>query len=153
MRIGQPRVRKLRVLHHQYALVWAACAAPKAAKLQELAAMAEGKKKRTKCSLHRNIPVEFPTWFDKLCEPEGAQLINAAGEPAVDGVVGPSPSTLFSAGKSLKRQMQSANYFQLLNSAPPKAPAPPPLDPRKFAELLERVEQLEKRLEEQLRSS
>ena len=33
-RIGQPRVRKLRVLHHQYAWVWAACAAPKAAKLQ-----------------------------------------------------------------------------------------------------------------------
>ena len=45
--------------------------------------------------------------------------------------------------KSLKRQMQSANYFQLLNSAPPKAPAPPPLDPRKFAELLERVKKLE----------
>ena len=55
--------------------------------------------------------------------------------------------------KRLKRQMQSANYFQLLNSAPPEAPAPPPLDPRKFAELLERVEQLEKRLEEQPRRS
>ena len=46
-------------------------------------------------------------------------------------------------GKSLKRKMQSANYFQLLNSAPPEAPAPPPLDPRKFAELLERVKKLE----------
>ena len=51
--------------------------------------------------------------------------------------------------KSLKRQMQSANYFQLLNSAPPEAPAPPPLDPRKFAELLERV----KKLEEQVQNS
>ena len=51
--------------------------------------------------------------------------------------------------KSLKRQMQSANYFQLLNSAPPEAPAPPPLDPRKFAELLERV----RKLEEQVRNS
>ena len=55
--------------------------------------------------------------------------------------------------KRLKRQMQSANYFQLLNGGPPEAPAPPPLDPRKFAELLERVEQLEKRLEEQPRRS
>ena len=49
--------------------------------------------------------------------------------------------------KSLKRQMQSANYFQLLNSAPPEAPAPPPLDPRKFAELLERVRKLEEQVQ------
>ena len=59
--------------------------------------MAEGMKKRTKYSLHRNIPVEIPAGFDQLCDPEGAQIINAAGEPTVDGVVGPSPSTLFSA--------------------------------------------------------
>ena len=57
-------------------------------------------KKRTKYSLHRNIPVEIPAGFDQLCDPEGAQIINAAGEPTVDGVVGPSPSTLFSAGGS-----------------------------------------------------
>ena len=83
-------------------MVWAACAAPKAAKLQlGLAAMADGKKKRTKYSLHRNIPVQIPAGFDQLCDPEGAQIINAAGEPAVDGVVGPSPSTLFSAIGSL----------------------------------------------------
>ena len=63
--------------------------------------MAEGKKKRTKYSLHRNIPVEIPAGFDQLCDPEGAQIINAAGEPTVDGVVGPSPSTLFSVGGSL----------------------------------------------------
>ena len=97
-------MRKLRVLHHQYALVWAACAAPKAAELQlelAVAAMADGKKKRTKYSLHRNIPVEIPAGFDQLCDPEGAQIINAAGEPTVDGVVGPSPSTLFNAIGSL----------------------------------------------------
>jgi len=63
--------------------------------------MADGKKKRTKYSLHRNIPVEIPAGFDQLCDPEGAQIINAAGEPTVDGVVGPSPSTLFSAIGSL----------------------------------------------------
>ena len=63
--------------------------------------MAEGMKKRTKYSLHRNIPVEIPAGFDQLCDPEGARIINAAGEPTVDGVVGPSPSTLFSVGGSL----------------------------------------------------
>ena len=63
--------------------------------------MAEGMKKRTKYSLHRNIPVEIPAGFDQLCDPEGARIINGAGEPTVDGVVGPSPSTLFSAIGSL----------------------------------------------------
>ncbi|CAH0367390.1 unnamed protein product [Pelagomonas calceolata] len=64
--------------------------------------MGDGKKKeRTKYSLHRNIPVEIPAGFDQLCDPEGARIINAAGEPTVDGVVGPSPSTLFSAVGSL----------------------------------------------------
>ena len=84
----------------------------------------------------------------------------AAPAPAAEAPVSPggTPAAkrwkfLAMNWKSLKRQMQSANYFQLLNSAPPEAPAPPPLDPRKFAELLERVEQLEKRLEEQPRRS
>ena len=45
--IGQPRVRKLRVLLHHFALVWAACAAPKAAKLQ-LVLAAAAMAKRTK---------------------------------------------------------------------------------------------------------
>ena len=63
--------------------------------------MADGKNKRTKYSLHRNIPVEIPAGFDQLCDPEGAKIINAAGEPTVDGFVGPSPSTLFSATGSL----------------------------------------------------
>ena len=84
----------------------------------------------------------------------------AAPAPAAEAPVSPGESPaakrwkfLAMNWKSLKRHMQSANYFQLLNSAPPEAPAPPPLDPRKFAELLERVEQLEKRLEEQPRRS
>ena len=101
-------MRKLRVLHHQYALVWAACAAPKAAELQlalAVAAMAEGKKKRTKYSLDGNVPKSFPNFlrpFDALCDPEGARIVNAAtGEAIVEGVVGPSPSTLFSAIGSL----------------------------------------------------
>ena len=35
-----------------------------------------------------------------MCDPEGAQIVDANGEPTVDGVVGPSPSTLFSVGGS-----------------------------------------------------
>ena len=62
--------------------------------------MADGKKKRTRYSLHRNVPVEIPAGFDQLCDPEGAQIVDANGEPTVDGVVGPSPSTLFSVGGS-----------------------------------------------------
>ena len=54
-------------------------------------------KQRTKYSLHRNIPVEIPAGFDHLCDPEGAQIVDANGEAIVKGVVGPSPSTLFSA--------------------------------------------------------
>ena len=89
-----------------------------------------------------------------------------APAPAADAAAAPAPAAEAPASpgespaakrwkflamnwKSLKRQMQSANYFQLLNSAPPEAPAPPPLDPRKFAELLERV----KKLEEQVQNS
>ena len=80
----------------------------------------------------------------------------AAPAPAAEAPVSPGETPaakrwkfLATNWKSLKRQMQSANYFQLLNSAPPEAPAPPPLDPRKFAELLERV----KKLEEQVQNS
>ena len=76
----------------------------------------------------------------------------AAPAPAAEAPVSPAAKRwefLAMNWKSLKRQMQSANYFQLLNSAPPEAPAPPPLDPRKFAELLERV----KKLEEQVQNS
>jgi hypothetical protein len=86
---------------------------------------------------------------------EAAAPAPAAEAPASPGETPAAKRWKFLATrwKSLKRQMQSANYFQLLNSGPPEAPAPPPLDPRKFAELLERVEQLEKRLEEQPRRS
>ena len=76
----------------------------------------------------------------------------AAPAPAAEAPLTPAAKRwkfLATNWKSLKRQMQSANYFQLLNSAPPEAPAPPPLDPRKFAELLERV----RKLEEQVRNS
>ena len=94
-------------------------------------------------------------------EPAQAPAADAAPAPAPAAEAPVSPETpaakrwkfLAMNWKSLKRRMQSANYFQLLNSGPPEAPAPPPLDPRKFAELLERVEQLEKRLEEQPRRS
>ena len=85
-----------------------------------------------------------------------------APAPAADAAAAPAPAAeaplspaakrwkfLATRWKSLKRQMQSADYFQLLNSGPPKAPAPPPLDPRKFAELMERV----RKLEEQVRNS
>ena len=85
-----------------------------------------------------------------------AAEVAAAPAPAAEASVSPGETPaakrwkfLAMNWKSLKRQMQSANYFQLLNSAPPEAPAPPPLDPRKFAELLERVE----KLEEQVRNS
>ena len=80
----------------------------------------------------------------------------AAPAPAAEAPVSPeTPAAkrwkfLAMNWKRLKRQMQSANYFQLLNSAPPEAPAPPPLDPRKFATLPGRVEG---RLEEQPRRS
>ena len=98
----------------------------------------------------------------RLCEKAVAPKVAPANAPAPATEAPVSPGETPAAKrwkflamnwKRLKRQMQSANYFQLLNSAPPEAPAPPPLDPRKFAELLERVEQLEKRLEEQPRRS
>ena len=91
-------------------------------------------------------------------EPAQAPAADAAAAPAPAAEAPVSPGETPAAKrwkflamnwKSLKRHMQSANYFQLLNSAPPEAPAPPPLDPRKFAELLERV----KKLEEQVRNS
>ena len=68
--------------------------------------MAEGKnQQRTKYSLDGNVPKSFPNFlrpFDALCDPEGARIVNAAtGEAIVEGVVGPSPSTLFSAIGSL----------------------------------------------------
>ena len=71
-----------------------------------MAAMAEGKnQQRTKYSLDGNVPKSFPNFlrpFDALCDPEGARIVNAAtGEAIVEGVVGPSPSTLFSAIGSL----------------------------------------------------
>jgi hypothetical protein len=107
-----------------------------------------------------NAPAPAPA-----AEPAQAPAAEAAPAPAAEAPA-PAPAgeaplspaarrwkLLATNWKSLKRRMQSANYFQLLNSAPPEAPAPPPLDPRKFAELLERVEQLEKRLEEQPRRS
>ena len=64
--------------------------------------MAEGKnQQRTKYSLDGNVPESFPNClrpFDALCDPEGARIVNTAtGEATVAGVVGPSPSTLFSA--------------------------------------------------------
>ena len=67
--------------------------------------MAEGKnQQRTKLSLDGNVPKSFPNFlrpFDALCDPEGARIVNTAtGEATVAGVVGPSPSTLFSAGGS-----------------------------------------------------
>ena len=93
--IGQPRVRKLRVLHHQYALLWAACAAPKAAKLQ-LAPAAAAMAKRTKYDLEKMPAPLFPPSFDKLSGSTGARIVDAAtGEATIDGVVGESPSTLF----------------------------------------------------------
>ena len=84
--------------------------------------------------------------------PAPAAEVAEAPAPAAEAPVSPAAKRwkfLAMNWKSLKRQMQSANYFQLLNSAPPEAPAPPPLDPRKFAELLERV----RKLEEQVRNS
>ena len=68
--------------------------------------MAEGKnQQRTKYSLDGNVPKSFPNFlrpFDVLCDPEGARIVNTAtGEATVAGVVGPSPSTLFSAVGSL----------------------------------------------------
>ena len=68
--------------------------------------MAEGKnQQRTKYSLDGNVPKSFPNFlrpFDALCDPEGARIVNTAtGEATVAGVVGPSPSTLFSAIGSL----------------------------------------------------
>jgi len=68
--------------------------------------MAEGKnQQRTKLSLDGNVPKSFPNFlrpFDALCDPEGARIVNTAtGEATVAGVVGPSPSTLFSAIGSL----------------------------------------------------
>ena len=85
-----------------------------------------------------------------------APAANAAAAPAPAAEAPASPGETPAAKrwkflamnwKSLKRHMQSANYFQLLNSAPPEAPAPPPLDPRKFAELLERVRKLEEQVQ------
>ena len=65
----------------------------------------DGKTKRTKYSLDGNVPKSFPNFlrpFDALCDPEGARIVNTAtGEATVAGVVGPSPSTLFSAIGSL----------------------------------------------------
>ena len=64
--------------------------------------MAEGKEKKcTKYSLDGHLPKNFPTFFDYLCDPTGAQIVDANGEAIVEGVVGPSPSTLFSAIGSL----------------------------------------------------
>ena len=99
--IGQPRVRKLRVLHHQYALVWAACAAPKAAELQ-LGLAAAAMAKRTKYNLEKMPAPLFPASLDKMSDATGARIVDAAtGEATIDGVVGESPSTLFSATGSL----------------------------------------------------
>ena len=57
--------------------------------------------KRRQYSLDGHLPKNFPTFFDNLCDPTGAQIVDANGEAIVEGVVGPSPSTLFSAIGSL----------------------------------------------------
>ena len=68
--IGQPRVRKLRVLHHQYALVWAACAAPKAAKLQlELLAAPSPAKTSLPTAVEALRTKPTPRWRKKMSVP------------------------------------------------------------------------------------
>ena len=63
--------------------------------------MAEGKEKKyTKYSLEGHLPKSFPTFWDFLRGHRGAtgaRIVDAAtGEATIDGVVGESPSTLFS---------------------------------------------------------
>ena len=102
--------------------------------------MADGKNKRTKYSLHRNIPVEIPAGLDQLCDPEGARIINGAGEPTVDGVVGPSPSTLFSAIGSLFMWvfffLFAWNIFKAYKRDPPQINEQTLDTPRDFGEPL-----------------
>ena len=63
--------------------------------------MAKGNE-RTKYDLEKMPAPLFPPSFDKLSGSTGARIVDAAtGEATIDGVVGESPSTLFSATGSL----------------------------------------------------
>ena len=85
--------------------------------------MAEGKnQQRTKYSLDGHLPKSFPTFFDNLCDPTGAQIVDANGEAIVEGVVGPSPSTLFSAIGSLSAWVIFAGFVIMIMLAYEKDP-------------------------------
>jgi len=87
--------------------------------------------------------------WDRACG-RGASKVAAAEAPA------PAPAVEAAAPAATEasvRSLWSVRSRSSSRSLVPEGPAPPPLDPRKFAELLERVEQLEKRLEEQPRRS
>ena len=58
--------------------------------------------KRTKYDLEKMPAPLFPPSFDKLSDATGARIVDAAtGEATVEGVVGPSSPTLFSAAGTL----------------------------------------------------
>ena len=58
--------------------------------------------KRTKYNLEKMPAPLFPASLDKLSDATGARIVDAAtGEATIDGVVGESPSTLFSATGSI----------------------------------------------------
>ena len=84
--------------------------------------------------------------WDSTCG-RGASKVAAAEAPAPASAVeaaAPAPATEASV-----RSLWSVRSRSSSRSVVPESPAPPPLDPRKFAELMERV----KKLEEQPRRS
>ena len=79
--------------------------------------------KRRQYSLDGHLPKYFPASFDKLCDPTGAQIVHATtGKTTVEGVVGPSPSTLFSAIGSLGAWVFFAAFIIMIAVAFEKDP-------------------------------